>query len=257
MMDKLSAFLVKNWNDQQLQRNKVASAPSSALGPELTLLEKRAYLNAAVGASTDEGYLAQFEGTPLAPQAIALMEQELAMKSRHLQQRMQRQAQDALMDHSKEWNECEALDLQKKQLLLELAKMKAMGSGMPTPPGQAEIGTPDPALAAPAAPAGPEAVAAPPGAEGPEKMANLATIVNPAAAKMTAHELGAALRLQTKTRGAQQLASALGHAPAPAGNPFGVIAKKPSIIPPPAWLGATKAAALAHVRMMKSRSKSC
>jgi hypothetical protein len=74
-----------------------------------------------------------------------------------------------------------------------------------------------------------------------KKQANLATFVQPGA-KMTAQELGAALRMQTKARGAQQLANALGHKPLPAGgNPFGL--KKPNVLPPPAWLGTAKAAA--------------
>jgi len=363
-MDKLSSFLVSNFRS-----TLPTAAPAEVPLPELTEQEKRAYGIASLGACDDENFLSQFEGSPLYPQAIALAEQELAMKQRHLQQRMQRAAQERLNDYSQECNESEALQLQKQQLALELHKSKAMGVGAPTPPGQAVIGTPDPAaaMAAPApepeAPVEPKvagiatslgnlvergahhlgaltgsasnafargvgsraadvgasaahaggefvrgavneagtqlknlghsainavkanpakaigagalgvgAVAAPPAmiaaqihgsnqrqermasaleALAAQKTAGLATMIQPAA-KMTAQELGATLRLQHQARGAQQVAKALGHAPAPAGaNPFG-LAAKPAVPAPPAWLMG-KAAALEHVRKMKTK----
>lgn len=326
-MDKFSSFLVSTFN-----ASKIAAAPVPE-EPELTVLEKRAYISGQVGACRDEDFLAQFEGTPLAPQAIALVEQELAMQSRHLQTRMQRAAMDRQQDCTNEYHESEALGLQKKQLMLEMHKAKTMGVGAPTPPGQAVIGKPDPALQQMQQPPAEAPVEDPAaqkmaalnyvrakragfvasaiedaselggagfvrGAVGEAgdmlrsagrnpkvlgalgvggaglaihghnknkreerstkaleqiasfaKGASLATMIQPAA-KMTTQELGSALRLQTKARGAQQVASALGHRPAPAGaNPFGLA--RPQVAAPPAWL-TQKAAALALVRKMKS-----
>lgn len=143
--------------------------------PELTAMEKRAYVAALNGSCMDETFLSQFEGTPLYPQAIALAEQELAVEQRQLQARMQRSAQQSSMNYDQEYMEREGIELQKKQLLIQMHKMKVMGQGAPTPPGQAVIGTPDPAqqmmAAAPAPARDPAAGGAPP--MGAEKVAAL------------------------------------------------------------------------------------
>lgn len=55
-------------------------------------------------------------------------------------------------------------------------------------------------------------------------------------AHTTAAELGAALRFRKQQQGAQQLATALGHAPAPGANPF---LHRPTVPAPPTWLGKT------------------
>lgn len=111
---------------------------------EPNAFDKLAYASAMNGLCTDESFLSQFEGTPLAPQAVALAEQELAMEQRHLQARMARDAQMQSDSYMREGNEREGLRLQKMQLCIELHKMKAMGQGAPTPPGQAVIGEPQP-----------------------------------------------------------------------------------------------------------------
>lgn len=110
---------------------------------EPTYIEKLAYMRADDDIKASMSFLAQFEGTPLAPQAIALAEQELAQDQRRLQKQMVRDAQRQTEDTSSDWTESEGIRLQKQQLQLELYKMKAM---TPAPqPGDAEIGTPDPA----------------------------------------------------------------------------------------------------------------
>lgn len=111
---------------------------------EPNAFDKLAYAGVMNGLCTDESFLSQFEGTPLAPQAVALAEQELAMEQRHLQARMARDAQMQNDSYMRESNEREGLRLQKMQLCIELHKMKAMGQGAPTPPGQAVIGEPQP-----------------------------------------------------------------------------------------------------------------
>ncbi len=136
-MDPISKFLVDSF--RQPATEKVAGVHQ-----ELTPIEKRAYLGAINGALTDESFLQQFEGTPLYPQAIALAEQELAMEQRQLQTRMAEQAQRSMRDFDSECNERAGMDLQKKQLLLQLHKMKVMAPP-PAQPGDAVIGTPDPA----------------------------------------------------------------------------------------------------------------
>lgn len=135
-MDSISRFLINSF--RQPAPTKVASVDI----PELTAVEKRAYLR-AMAESTDEGFLQQFEGSPLYPQAIALCEQELAMEQRQLQQRMAEQAQNSMRDYGAECNERQAMELQKKQLLLQLHKMKVMAPA-PTQPGDAIIGEPQP-----------------------------------------------------------------------------------------------------------------
>jgi len=90
--------------------------------------------------------LKQFEGTPLAPQAIALAEQELAMEQRQLQARVARQASMQSDNYAQEAGERDGIRLQKSQLLIEMYKMKVMGQGAPTPPGQAVIGEPQPGM---------------------------------------------------------------------------------------------------------------
>lgn len=152
-MDKLSKFLIDSYNAPSNQ-----PAPPSGSFVEPSILEKRAYMKASMGSSMDQDFLARFEGTPLAPQAVALAEQELSMQSQQLQKRMQRDAQRKMDDT---WEQdClaqDAIALQKQQLLLQLYKMKAM---TPTPqPGDAAIGEPQPQMqpAMPPQPAGAEA----------------------------------------------------------------------------------------------------
>jgi hypothetical protein len=145
-MDQLNKFLIDTFGGTKL----ASATPIEAVEPNEydRIAFKRAFLDGCV----DEKFLASFEGTPLAPQAIALCEQELAMEQAQLQARMARDAQNAAFDYTKECNEREGMRLQKLQLTIQLHKMKTMGVGAPTPPGQAVIGTPDPAAAAMAAP---------------------------------------------------------------------------------------------------------
>lgn len=139
-MDDLSKFLLRTHQPSV----KTASAlPIS----EPSYIEKLAY-GMASNSNADMEYLQQFEGTPLAPQAIALAEQELAMENQTLQKQMQRsatrQAEQQSGGYEEEQNQRMALGLQKSQLMLQLYKMKAT-----TPqqqPGDAQIGTPDPAV---------------------------------------------------------------------------------------------------------------
>jgi hypothetical protein len=114
-MDKLNHFLLESYRSAHARpQEKVASATSLK---DPTALEKWAYGMAFGELGQDQDFLSKFEGTPLAPQAIALAEQELAMESRHLQKRMQRDAQRQ-MDESwqQECNEKDGLRLQKQQL---------------------------------------------------------------------------------------------------------------------------------------------
>lgn len=112
---------------------EVVTSPLSALEDGLM---KRAFHDIC----TDESWLAQFEGTPLAPQAVALAEQELAVAQRQLQERMARAAQQT-PNWEQECAERDGIRLQKQQLAIELYKMKAM---TPAPkPGDAVIGQPE------------------------------------------------------------------------------------------------------------------
>lgn len=155
---------------------------------ELNAFDKIAFGKALGETCMDEGFLTQFEGTPLAPQAVALAEQELAMEQRHLQARMARAAQTRTDNYDQEWNEREGLRLQKMQLAIELHKMKAMGQGAPTPPGQAVIGEPQPSAAEltgavdPASAGGAPAEVAPP-ADPAMGGGKLAALINDAARK--------------------------------------------------------------------------
>lgn len=144
-MDKLNSFLT----GLHSKTMKIASAQVSI--PELSLIEKRAYAKALAGTCMDESFLEQFEGSEMLPQAIVLCEQELAMEQRQLQQRMQQMAQAQNDTWQKDSIEQDGLRLQKQQLVLALFKSKAM---TPAPqPGDAEIGTPDPAAQMMAQPA--------------------------------------------------------------------------------------------------------
>lgn len=147
-MDKLSSLIVG------LHKTKVASAPLQVQPPELDVFEKLAYAKALAGACLDQNFLEQFEGTELLPQAIALCEQELAMEQRQLQQRMQQMAQNQNTNWEQNCIDEDGIRLQKQQLVLALYKNKAMTPAKQ--PGDAEIGTPDPAAQAmaPAAEAG-------------------------------------------------------------------------------------------------------
>jgi len=137
-MDELNAFLISTFGA------KTASAtPIEVVEPNA--YDRFAFKRAFHEGAMDEKFLQAFDGSPLAPQAIALCEQELAMEQRHLQERMARSAQQPMYDYSKECDEREAMRLQKLGLTIQLHKMKVMGVGQPTPPGQAVIGTPDPA----------------------------------------------------------------------------------------------------------------
>lgn len=63
------------------------------------------------------------------------------------------------------------------------------------------------------------------------KRANVLAALQPGT-RTTSEALGAALRFRTQQRGAQELASALGHKPAAPGmNPFGL--GRPNVVPPP------------------------
>lgn len=139
-MDQLSKFMITHFPGSGTA--KVASAPIEIIEPNA--FDKLAYARALGESCMDESFLSQFEGTPFAPQAVALAEQELAMEQRHLQARMARDAQMQNDNYMRESNEREGLRLQKMQLCIELHKMKAMGQGAPTPPGQAVIGEPQP-----------------------------------------------------------------------------------------------------------------
>lgn len=71
------------------------------------------------------------------------------------------------------------------------------------------------------------------------------------AAPLTPEALQSQLRARTQARGAQQLATALGHAPAPGANPF-----RPMVAPPPILKTATEHPALAdyaHLERMAQR----
>lgn len=134
-MDKLNQFVLDLYRSQ----------PSTVTGSnspwaEPTALEKQAYSRVFDGLGQDNDFLSKFEGTPLAPHAVALAERELAAEQRRLQRRMQRMAEDTWEQESIEQDQ---IQLQKQQLLLQLYKMKAT---TPTPqPGDAAIGQPDPA----------------------------------------------------------------------------------------------------------------
>lgn len=140
-MDQLNQFLITHFPGAGSA--KTASAqPVEVVEPNA--FDKLAYARVMGELGADEGFLAQFEGTPLAAQAVALAEQELAMEQRHLQARMARDAQMQNDSYMRENNEREGLRLQKMQLCIQLHKMKAMGQGAPPAPGQAVIGEPQP-----------------------------------------------------------------------------------------------------------------
>ncbi len=142
-MDHLSKFMIELCGTPT---EKTAAQQIEIVEP--SEYEKRAYMKAIGDCGMDSDFLTQFEGTPLYPQAIALAEQELATEQRHLQARMARAAQRQTDNWDQECNETEGLRLQKAQLLLQMHKMKAMGQGAPTPPGQAVIGEPQPGVEA-------------------------------------------------------------------------------------------------------------
>ena len=133
-MDKLSQFVI------DLYRQPSETSAPAANWVEPTAIEKRAYSAVFDSLNRDSDFLAKFEGTPLAPRAIALAERELAAEQRRLQRRLQRMASDSWEQDSIEQDQ---LQLQKQQLLLQLYKMKAVTP--PPQPGDAAIGQPDPA----------------------------------------------------------------------------------------------------------------
>lgn len=133
-MDQLNDFLIRTFGSN----TKVASAKIEPV--ELSATDKWAF-SMLKHDGLDESFLAQFEGTPLAPQAIALCESELAMEQRHLQTRMQEAAARDMRNYDQECNEREALRLQKLGLVIQLHKMKAMTP--PSQPGDAVIGQPE------------------------------------------------------------------------------------------------------------------
>jgi hypothetical protein len=136
-MDKLSQFVINTYSA------KPAAKTAAAIHPvEPTAIEKRAYSRALDSIGQDADFLAKFEGTPLAPNAVALAEQELAMEQRRLQRRVQRMATQQSDNWEQDSVEEDTLRIQKQQLLLQLYKMKAT---TPAPqPGDAVIGQPAP-----------------------------------------------------------------------------------------------------------------
>lgn len=137
-MDKLSQFVINTYST-----NTATSSPAALELVEPTTLEKRAYSRAFDSLGQDANFLEKFEGTPLAPNAVALTEQELVMEQRRLQRRMQRAANQQNENWEQDCLEEDTLRLQKQQLLLQLYKMKAQ---TPAPqPGDAVIGQPAPA----------------------------------------------------------------------------------------------------------------
>ena len=103
-----------------------------------TLLEKRAFAMVEKASmyddSDDKSWLEQFEGTPLAQAAIALCEQELEQRAKHLQKRIERRRTN---DYEDEWTERDQLCLQKKRLELALHKHKAAPAAPTAPAPQA------------------------------------------------------------------------------------------------------------------------
>lgn len=138
-MDHLSRFLVETF--QPAQKTAAQEMPFA----EPSFLEKRAYALAAADCGADTGFLKQFEGTPLAAQAVALAEQELAMEQQALQRRMQRAATAQQDNWEQDMVQQDGMRLQKQQLLLQLYKMKAMTPAQQ--PGDAVIGQPQPGAA--------------------------------------------------------------------------------------------------------------
>ena len=136
-MDKLSQFVINTYSA------KPAAKTAAAIHlVEPTAIEKRAYSRALDSIGQDADFLAKFEGTPLAPNAVALAEQELAMEQRRLQRRVQRMATQQSDNWEQDSVEEDTLRIQKQQLLLQLYKMKAT---TPAPqPGDAVIGQPAP-----------------------------------------------------------------------------------------------------------------
>lgn len=72
-------------------------------------------------------FLEQFEGTPLHAQAIALVGEELGIEAERIQRDEARRAQQEPLDDS--WSKQRMIDLKKRQLELELHKMKAQHGG--------------------------------------------------------------------------------------------------------------------------------
>jgi hypothetical protein len=134
-MDKLNQFVTSLYRtpEQAAVRNEYVQV-------EPTVLEKQAYSRAYDSLGQDADFLEKFEGTPLAPHAVALAEQELAMQQRQLQRRMQRAATQQNDNWEQDCLDEDALRLQKQQLLLQLYKMKATTPA--TQPGDAVIGQP-------------------------------------------------------------------------------------------------------------------
>jgi hypothetical protein len=85
----------------------------------------------------DNEFLSQFEGSPLYAQAIALAEMELQQEQKHLQNRIARRAQDRDDGWEQESQERDTLDIQKRQLELELHKLKAQTSAPAAAPSAA------------------------------------------------------------------------------------------------------------------------
>lgn len=150
-MDKLSQFLIRTTGAPAPTKTASAVVPIA----EPNIFDKVAF--AGVDFDSDNSFLKQFEGSPLMPQAVALAEQELALEQRQLQARMARAAQRSAENWDQECAERDGMRLQKAQLVLQLYKMKAMGQGAPTPPGQAIIGEPQPAAVMQQPPADPGA----------------------------------------------------------------------------------------------------
>lgn len=76
--------------------------------------------------SKDASFLAQFEGTPLFPQAVALLQQEVANEEKDLQRRAESEADRKARPNF--WDQEQALDLEKRKLELELATLKLQGA---------------------------------------------------------------------------------------------------------------------------------
>jgi hypothetical protein len=136
--------------------------------PEEALLEMAGYdtstpeeKQAMLSCKSDDAFLSQFEGSPLYGQAIAVAQQELEMEKQHL---MARAARDQDDHWKQESQDRDMLNIQKRQLELELHKSKAQSAAMAAQPMAAPAEAP--AQEALPAEAPPEAAA--------EKMAALA-----------------------------------------------------------------------------------
>lgn len=126
MSHELDAFLLGLFPGATTKTSGLDAFTASDLG--LLYGTPASHLEAAEKFAHDSAcFLEQFEGTPLHGKAIALVGEELQIEAERIQRDEARRAQAEPVDDS--WSKQRMIDLKKRQLELELHKMKAQHEG--------------------------------------------------------------------------------------------------------------------------------